>query len=426
MLSEKRKIYIIEYEKKNKDKIIARKKEYRRKNKEKIAKQKKEYRKKNFVKITKREKKYEADNKIKISIRRKVHYYKNHSFYKDKQKKKSRAIKCRFTNSKWLAKKRGINFNLTFEQFESIINKPCFYCDNLLCKNSETAFGLDRIDNLKGYAFDNIVSCCKICNMIKGCKFTQLEAVVMISAVLRFRILKKGKYVMANEVKFLIKDLIINSANDETTITDIFKKYSDFDAERNRTDVLLALRQLEAEGLGVLAVGRRGKPTRFIRGAVRVDININAAIQEKIKKIVSVMEVGKTLVLENDGNLTIDNFLVAVETNRVQVIECLKLFQKENLGLFIIGRKGGKSRFLKKEAIPEEPVLQTEENNESDITYNVINNVLFKSAYIKTGYPSIEAADAELNLHELFDMELLKSNLSEFGYFSLIKAENDK
>jgi len=28
---------------------------------------------------------------------------------------------------------------------------------------------------------------------------------------------------MANEVKFLIKDLIINSANDETTITDIFK-----------------------------------------------------------------------------------------------------------------------------------------------------------------------------------------------------------
>jgi len=55
--------------KKNKDKIIARKKEYRRKNKEKIAKQKKEYRKKNFVKITKREKKYEADNKIKISIK---------------------------------------------------------------------------------------------------------------------------------------------------------------------------------------------------------------------------------------------------------------------------------------------------------------------------------------------------------------------
>lgn len=68
--------------------------------------------------------------------------------------------------------KRSLEFSLTREEFESLINTACYYCGsrptlrningcNLICN------GIDREDNNKGYYKENCLPCCKICNVMK-------------------------------------------------------------------------------------------------------------------------------------------------------------------------------------------------------------------------------------------------------------------
>jgi len=61
------------------------------------------------------------------------------------------------------AKKRGILFDLTEEQFLKLWQQPCFYCGADIM-----TIGVDRVDNSRGYETDNIVPCCAMCNFIKG------------------------------------------------------------------------------------------------------------------------------------------------------------------------------------------------------------------------------------------------------------------
>lgn len=75
------------------------------------------------------------------------------------------------------AKTRGIDFALTYEEYETIWNKPCFYSD-------DEATGLDRIDSDKGYTIDNVVPCCAFCNYAKG-THTQAEFMEQISKIYR-------------------------------------------------------------------------------------------------------------------------------------------------------------------------------------------------------------------------------------------------
>lgn len=61
------------------------------------------------------------------------------------------------------AKQRCIEFKLTKDEFNVFWKKPCSYCgDNV------DYIGLDRIDNSKGYERENIISCCGLCNRMKG------------------------------------------------------------------------------------------------------------------------------------------------------------------------------------------------------------------------------------------------------------------
>ena len=59
----------------------------------------------------------------------------------------------------------NINFELTKEQFEEIIIKPCYYCEIIQDKGFN---GIDRMDSSRGYEQDNCVSCCDECNTMKG------------------------------------------------------------------------------------------------------------------------------------------------------------------------------------------------------------------------------------------------------------------
>jgi hypothetical protein len=61
------------------------------------------------------------------------------------------------------AKRRGLEWTITKEQFLSFWQKPCTYCGDAI----ETV-GLDRVDNAKGYTLENVTSCCGICNSMKS------------------------------------------------------------------------------------------------------------------------------------------------------------------------------------------------------------------------------------------------------------------
>jgi len=73
------------------------------------------------------------------------------------------------------ARQRGIEFQLSIEQYESVIKNNCYYCGEVsIVENTHTQveetlykFGIDRKDNSVGYVFDNCVSCCIICNHMK-------------------------------------------------------------------------------------------------------------------------------------------------------------------------------------------------------------------------------------------------------------------
>jgi hypothetical protein len=76
------------------------------------------------------------------------------------------------------AKKRNIVFDIPRNEFDIIVQKPCQYCGNIDTKHymsnpktKEKEFfklnGIDRIDSSNGYIKENIVSCCRTCNMAK-------------------------------------------------------------------------------------------------------------------------------------------------------------------------------------------------------------------------------------------------------------------
>ena len=76
-------------------------------------------------------------------------------------------IWCRFQHAPSVAKKRGKVFTFTFEVYRSELQKPCYYCEleNIL---TIEGLGLDCLDPDGDYSPENAVSCCLICNMIRG------------------------------------------------------------------------------------------------------------------------------------------------------------------------------------------------------------------------------------------------------------------
>jgi hypothetical protein len=67
------------------------------------------------------------------------------------------------------AKHRGLEWNLTMEQFEELIAAPCSYG---IGQRPDIRIGLDRLDNSQGYLAGNVVPCCARHNQIRSHIFT--------------------------------------------------------------------------------------------------------------------------------------------------------------------------------------------------------------------------------------------------------------
>ena len=78
-----------------------------------------------------------------------------------------------------VARKRGIRFDLTLEQFVAlVVGRVCVYCGE-----GSDALGLDRIDSRLPYTPENVVPACKLCNKFKSAenKYTFLTHVLKIA-----------------------------------------------------------------------------------------------------------------------------------------------------------------------------------------------------------------------------------------------------
>jgi hypothetical protein len=70
------------------------------------------------------------------------------------------------------AKRKNLEFSLTLADFYYLMKLPCIYCNKINdIKDGKTKvffMGIDRIDNNKGYFWENCVPACKECNTSKS------------------------------------------------------------------------------------------------------------------------------------------------------------------------------------------------------------------------------------------------------------------
>ena len=66
---------------------------------------------------------------------------------------------------KTTARSKGLAFELPFELYHTLVTSPCYYCGIIQEKGFN---GIDRPDSTKGYIPDNALSCCQMCNFMKG------------------------------------------------------------------------------------------------------------------------------------------------------------------------------------------------------------------------------------------------------------------
>lgn len=133
---------------------------------------------------------YREKNKIAIRSKEKEYYHTVHKFkthVKEQQANHRRSIQNRFMRAKKKAEYKTVAWNLSLEDFKQEIEKPCFYCQNKLCKPSEVGVGLDQIVPGNGYIVGNVVSCCYTCNRIKGDEFSSEETLAAVQAVIALK-----------------------------------------------------------------------------------------------------------------------------------------------------------------------------------------------------------------------------------------------
>lgn len=140
---------------------------YKENNRELLAEKSRNYYKENRDKILKKQKEYYQTHK------------KPYSAYKDKLKEWRQTLKGRFSQAKSRIKEK---WNLTFEEYEIIIkDNKCHYCGKELNKSGSA---LDKKDPNGIYEINNVVPCCKNCNIMKN-NFLSYEEMMVVGKALK-------------------------------------------------------------------------------------------------------------------------------------------------------------------------------------------------------------------------------------------------
>lgn len=79
-----------------------------------------------------------------------------------------------YSDYKSSAKIRGIDWQLSYEEFLTLVLNKCAYCGEMPSQRTINGRfniivnGIDRIDSNRGYTIDNCTSCCTKCNYMKN------------------------------------------------------------------------------------------------------------------------------------------------------------------------------------------------------------------------------------------------------------------
>lgn len=93
----------------------------------------------------------------------------------------NRTRRSRFTRGRHWAVRHGFEWDISWEDYQALLAKPCDYCGTDL--SHETGRGLDRVDASVGYLLSNVVPCCGRCNKVRGHEFTPDQMRVMMGAL---------------------------------------------------------------------------------------------------------------------------------------------------------------------------------------------------------------------------------------------------
>ena len=83
------------------------------------------------------------------------------------------ALNSLYYHLQYRAENRGLDWNIAKEELRDITSRPCFYCGTLPAliargRNGNYVYnGLDRVNSQEGYIINNVVPCCKQCNIAK-------------------------------------------------------------------------------------------------------------------------------------------------------------------------------------------------------------------------------------------------------------------
>jgi len=84
---------------------------------------------------------------------------------KTSNKEQNENIDYHYVTYKRSAETKQLSFEIEKETFTELVKMQCHYCGIIKEKGFN---GIDRLDSTKGYTMENIVSCCEMCNFMKG------------------------------------------------------------------------------------------------------------------------------------------------------------------------------------------------------------------------------------------------------------------
>jgi hypothetical protein len=105
-----------------------------------------------------------------------------------KRKKEYNKIEPKLKSYKKAAASRNYEWILTDDEASDFFKGNCFYCDKTSILGEDMS-GIDRVDNNKGYSFDNCVSCCGTCNFMKR-EFSKEEFIKKCIEIAKFHTIK--------------------------------------------------------------------------------------------------------------------------------------------------------------------------------------------------------------------------------------------
>uniref|UniRef100_A0A6C0HSX1 Uncharacterized protein n=1 Tax=viral metagenome TaxID=1070528 RepID=A0A6C0HSX1_9ZZZZ len=170
--------------------------------------------------------------------------------------KKRESLKLNYNVYIRTASNKGLEFSISFEEYEKIVCDKCYYCGIIADKGFN---GIDRKDQTKGYLLDNCVNCCQMCNYMKG-SLNDFNFIKKIEHILTYnKIIENGN---------LYPEIFANYFNNV-----IFKKYKDRSNQKKMNFEITESQFKEITSYDCYICGKKNSETHR-NGIDRFDSNI--------------------------------------------------------------------------------------------------------------------------------------------------------